>query len=344
MSSNLQECCLDISATLLDAMRVIDQGAARVALVVDESNQLLGTLTDGDIRRAIIGGAVLDSMINPYISKDCMSVSPDTGRAEVIDLMQAHMIDQIPVLDKDRELVGLHLLHGLLGAQDRPNWAVIMAGGKGTRLRPITEHLPKPMIKVAGRPILERLILHLISFGVKKIFLSINYMGHVIEDYFSDGSRLGCSIEYLREENPLGTGGALSLLPEKPKDPLLVMNGDLVMQANIEQLLTFHQKGDYYATMGVSSYHHEVPYGCVIADAGRIFSLEEKPVNSFLVNAGLYVLSPEAVSEIPSQFFPITQLFEQAIVQDRSCGCYSIEEEWADVGRIDDLKKVKGEL
>lgn len=343
MADSLNKFCVEVSSTLLDAMRAIDRGAARIALVVEEDNRLLGTLSDGDIRRAILDGAHLDAAIGPYINKDCLSVGPDAGRAEVLDLMQAHLVDQIPVLDTNRRLLGMHLLHGLLGATERPNWAVIMAGGKGTRLRPITEHLPKPMVKVAGRPILERLILHLISYGIKRIFLSTNYLAHMIEDYFGDGASLGCKIEYLRENEPLGTGGALSMLPDKPSHPLLVMNGDLVMQANLEKMLNFHSSGNYYATMGVSNYHHEIPYGCVSSDdSGCIVSLEEKPVSSYLVNAGIYVLSPEAVADIPSQFYPVTRLFETALEDAKPCGCFSIEEDWADVGQIGDLKKALG--
>ena len=212
------------------------------------------------------------------------------------------------------------------------------------RLRPITEHLPKPMIKVAGRPILERLVLHLVSYGVTRIYLAVNYMGHVIENHFGDGSRFGCSIEYLREEEPLGTGGALSLLPENFDEPLLVMNGDLVMQANIEGFLRFHDEGGYSATMGVKPYHHEVPFGCIEADSGRMQSIQEKPSIERLINAGIYALSPKVIDRIPNAFYPITELFASLLEEELPCGSFLIEEEWTDVGRVGDLNEAQGKV
>jgi len=342
MYSDLKECCVDVDATLMDAMRVIDQAGAGIALVVAQDHRLCGTLTDGDIRRAIIRGADLDTELRPHIKDDYLYVSESEGRAEVLDLMQAHLIDQVPVVDDQRTLLGLHLIHGILGTEQRPNRAVIMAGGKGTRLYPLTKNIPKPMVKVAGRPILERLILHLVSHGIHRIFLSVNYLSDVIKEHFGSGERFGCQIEYLHEDEPLGTAGSLSLLSDEPIHPVLVMNGDLVMEANIGQMLSFHQEASYYATLGVSEYFHEVPYGCVKSNGHEIVSLEEKPVASYQVNAGLYVLSPEAVADIPQRFFPITQLFEDALAKNKVCGCYPIRDEWADVGQIHDLKKAQG--
>jgi dTDP-glucose pyrophosphorylase/predicted transcriptional regulator len=335
-------CSIQSDASIRSALEVIDRFAKGVALVLDGENQLLGILTDGDIRRALLQNASLDDSVSPWISKDYVSVGHDVGRAEVLDLMQARLIDQVPVVDEAGRVVGLHLLHDIIGGRNLNNAAVIMAGGKGMRLRPITEHLPKPMIKVAGRPILERLVLHLVSYGITRIYLAVNYMGHVIEDHFGDGSRFGCSIEYLREEEPLGTGGSLSLLPEVFDEPVLVMNGDLVMQANLEGLLRFHDEGQFHATMGVKPYRHEVPFGCVESDSGRMLSIKEKPSIDRLINAGVYVLSPEALKSIPKSFFPITELFESALASALPCGSFLIEDEWTDVGRIGDLNQAQG--
>ena len=335
-------CKIQSDATIRDALEVIDAFAIGAVLVLDADAKLLGLLTDGDIRRALLGGASINDPVTPWISKNYVSVGRDVGRAEVLDLMQARLIDQVPVLDDAGKIVGLHLIHDIIGGRKLDNVAVIMAGGKGMRLRPITEYLPKPMIKVAGRPILERLVLHLVSYGITRIYLAVNYMSHVIEDHFGDGSRFGCSIEYLREEEPLGTGGSLSLLPEISDKPVLVMNGDLVMQANLEGLLSFHQEGGFYATMGVKPYRHEVPFGCVESESGRILTVQEKPSIDKLINAGLYVLSPEALASIPREFFPITDLFESALVDEQPCGSFLIEDEWADVGRINDLHEAQG--
>ena len=335
-------CKIQSNATIREALEVIDAFAIGVVLVSDADQKMVGVLTDGDLRRALLAGASLHDVVTPWVSKDYVSVGSDVGRAEVLDLMQARLIDQVPVVDDAGKVVGLHLIHDIIGGRKLDNVAVIMAGGKGMRLRPITEYLPKPMIKVAGRPILERLVLHLVSYGITKIYLAVNYMGHVIEDHFGDGSRFGCSIEYLREEDPLGTGGALSLLPKIPEQPVLVMNGDLVMQANVEGLLSFHQEGGYYASMGVKPYRHEVPFGCIESESGRIQAVQEKPAIDKLINAGLYVLSPEALRSIPRKFFPITELFESAISDGQPCGSFLIEDEWTDVGRMGDLQQAQG--
>jgi len=330
--------------SLLDGLRAIDRAVTGIALVVDGGDRLAGILVDGDIRRALIGGANLGDAIERHMQRNFVTVGPETGRAEVLDLMQARSLEQIPVVDDNGRLVGLHTIHEVLGREERPNWAVIMAGGKGTRLRPITENLPKPMVPVAGRPILERIVLHLVSYGIRRIFLSVNYLANMIEDYFGDGSRFGCQIEYLREEQPLGTGGALSLLPEKPDHPILVMNGDLVMQTNFAGMLRFHSDGAYYATMGLRPYTHEIAFGCAEVEEDRIKSLVEKPVLERLVNAGVYVLSPGAVRNVPANIqYPITNLFESALKENNSCGAYLIEEDWMDIGQPRELREARGQ-
>ncbi len=345
MNENLKRCCVDSSATLLEGLHAIDLSGEGVALVVDKDMHLLGVLTDGDVRRALLHGATLDMGLMAYLHEDFLSVGTESGRAEVLDLMQAHVLRHIPVLNKKKQVIGLHLLHNLIGIQERPNWAVVMAGGKGTRLKPITDHLPKPMIKIAGRPILERLILHLVGYGVRRIFISVNTMREVIEDYFRDGSQLGCSIEYLREDEPLGTGGAISLLPEQPIDPLLVMNGDLVMQTDFGKLLNAHCEGQYFATMGVQYYCHKVPYGCVdVNETMQLLTIKEKPIMNALVNAGVYVLSPQAVATVPRQYYPITQLFESALKTGRICGAFQIKEDWIDIGEPEHLNRAQGKI
>jgi NDP-sugar pyrophosphorylase family protein len=213
-----------------------------------------------------------------------------------------------------------------------------MAGGKGTRLRPITDRIPKPMIKVAGRPILERIVLHLVGFGIRRVFVAVNYLGHIIKDYFGDGSQFGCRIDYLEEKEFLGTGGPLHLLPSTPKDPLLVMNGDLVTQANFDHMLAFHQNGGFIATIGVIRYTHQVPFGCLETDGNRIVKLAEKPVLDRLANAGIYVLSPVLLTRVPPGFFPITTLFEDCLGRNDPLGAFEIKEDWIDVGERNQLR------
>ena len=216
----MKEYCIQPDATLMDCMRVIQRNGAGIALAIDGELRLIGTVSDGDIRKALLNGNLLESPIFPHIERKCFSVLPSVPRAEVLDIMHARRFEQVPIVDEAGKVVGLHLLHDILGNVSKPNWAVVMAGGKGLRLRPFTEKIPKPMIKVAGRPILERIVLHLVGFGIQRIFISVNYLSEVIESHFGDGSNYGAKIEYLREKEALGSGGALaqcSLQPTLPK-------------------------------------------------------------------------------------------------------------------------------
>ncbi len=341
----MKQYCVKPDATLIECMRSMDKTGAGIALAVDSECRLIGTISDGDIRTALLNGCSLDSRVGQHINRNCFQVSPAVLRAEVLDIMQARRFEQIPIVDEQGKVIGLHLLHDILGNISRPNWAVVMAGGQGVRLRPLTENIPKPMIRVAGRPILERITLHLVSYGIRRIFLSVNHLGDVIEDYFEDGLKYGAMIEYLREDEPLGSGGAISLLPEIPEHPLLVMNGDLIVDANFVDMIEFHSKNAFYATMAVYPYFHHIPYGCVEIQDNRLTNLEEKPVLEKKVNAGIYVLSPQAVSAIPKgTSFPITTLFEDALKKNIICGAFAIEKEWLDIGSPQQLRQARGDL
>jgi dTDP-glucose pyrophosphorylase len=340
----MKQYCIQANASLIECMKSMDISGTGIVLAVDSESRLIGTLSDGDVRKALLNRCPLDSPITPHINQSCFHVLPNVSRAEVLDIMQARRFEQVPIVDEKGMVIGLHLLHDILGNVSLPNWAVVMAGGKGMRLRPLTEKVPKPMIKVAGRPILERIILHLVSFGIDRIFLSVNHLAQVIEDHFEDGSKYGTKIEYLREEDPLGTGGAISLLPEIPEQALLVMNGDLIVDTNFTDMIEFHSQNDFYVTMGVSSYFHQVPFGCVEIQDSRLAGLEEKPVLEKIVNAGIYVLSPQAVSAIPKNtYFPITTLFEDAVKNNLICGTFSVEKDWLDIGTPHQLRQARGE-
>jgi NDP-sugar pyrophosphorylase family protein len=258
--------------------------------------------------------------------------------------MRARHVEQVPVLDSTGRLCGLHTMAQMLSARNRPNAAFILAGGKGTRLYPLTNTVPKPMVTVAGRPILERLILQLMSSGIRRFYLSVNYLAHVIVNHFGDGERFGCVIEYVHEDQPLGTGGPLSLLDPPPEFPLVVVNGDLVTQCDIGRMLDFHNDGEYVATCGLRSYTVDIPYGVAQVEGSRLTGLQEKPSHNYLVNAGIYVLSPEAIRSIPVAVeYPITELFNQCLIQGRALGAYVVEEEWIDVGHHNELQRARGE-
>jgi dTDP-glucose pyrophosphorylase len=329
------------TGTLRDAMLVLERGA-EIALVT-HGERLVGVLTDGDVRRALLSGASLDAPLAPFVHAQYISVGPTALRTEVLELMQARQIGQVPIVDAQGRLRGLHRLHDVMGVAPRENWAVVMAGGRGTRLGTLTAQIPKPMLRVAGRPILERIVLHLVGYGIRRIFLATNYLGHVIQDYFGDGRSVGAQIEYLREEIPAGTGGALSLLPEVPKHSLLVMNGDLVTQVNLGAMFEAHEQGKQIVTMGVRRYFHTVPFGCVEVQGEDVVQMEEKPTLTRLVNAGIYVLQPSLLSRIPSnQEFALPTLLEGCLKRGERVGTFEIMDDWVDVGQHDQLKQARG--
>lgn len=335
---------IPLEATLRGAMESLSRSGAEVALVVGVKNRLLGILTDGDIRRALLSEAGINSKIGPYINRSFTYVEPNVGRSDVLDIMRARSIQHVPIVNAQGRLIGLHLLREIIGSIERPNWVVVMAGGRGERLRPLTDSIPKPMIKVAGRPILERIVLHLVGYGIRKIFISVNYMSETIENYFKEGSAFGCQIEYLRETNPLGTGGALSLLPDKPEHPILILNGDLMTQVDVASMIEFHASGGYKATLGVHEHVYTVPYGVVDVQGDLISSIKEKPSQLWLANAGIYVLSPDLLARIPkdTQYF-MPSLVEECLDKGEKVGAYRIDDDWLDVGRHTELKKARGE-
>jgi dTDP-glucose pyrophosphorylase len=343
-SGKFLDCQIRSDGTLLEAMRSLERSNAQICLAITDGGQLVGTLTDGDIRRALLAGAALDSPLHPHVFRNFIAIGPEISRVEVLELMRARSVRQIPIVDGAGRLVGLHLLDELLGATLRANWAVIMAGGRGTRLRPLTESLPKPMLRVAGRPILERLVLHLMSGGIRRIFLSVNYLAEVIEDHFGDGARFGCQIEYLRESKALGSGGALSLLPELPTAPLLALNGDLVVQFDVGRLLAFHDQGRFDATVAHHEHTHTVPFGVLEVAEHRVTSLREKPTYSWRANAGIYVLSPELVARVPREVdFPLPALIDQCLERREAVGAFPVDGDWIDVGRLPELSRARGE-
>jgi dTDP-glucose pyrophosphorylase/predicted transcriptional regulator len=340
----VNELIVPCTATLRDAMLVLDRTGIGIALVVDTDGRLIGTVTDGDVRRALLAGRDMQSDVTQSMFRSFTTVEASAGRAEVLDLMRARTLGQVPVVDNDGRPTGIHTLRQLLGAMPRPNWAVIMAGGRGERLRPLTESIPKPMLKVAGRPILERLVLHLVGFGVQRIFLSVNYLAETIENHFGSGERFGCSIAYLREEQPLGSGGALSLLPHPPTSPLLVMNGDLVTEINVDALLHHHETTGASITLTVTRHAYTVPFGVVETSMGRVTALREKPGVAWNTNAGIYVLSPHLLQRIPHNTpFPMTDLIEDCLRREEPVAAFDMDDEWIDIGQHNELQRARGQ-
>lgn len=343
-AANLDKLVIGQSGSIREAMQRITDNWRELALVTDDSARVIGVVTDGDIRRGLLAGLGLDARVDTVMTKKYISVGIDADRASVLDLMKARSIRHVPIIDAESRLLGVHFMQDLIGASERPNAALVLAGGQGVRLRPLTEHIPKPMVLVAGRPILERIVLHLVGYGVRKVFLAVNYKAETIKEYFGDGTRFGCEIVYLHESEALGTGGPLSLLPQAPEHPLIVMNGDLVTQVDIAELLKFHESRKVSATIAARPYELEIPFGVIREEGGFLSDIEEKPSSYHLINSGVYVLGREAAALVPKNtFFPITDLFAKLLEQGLPVGVYTMKADWIDVGRHEELRRARGE-
>jgi len=320
------------------AMRVIEEGAVQLALVLNEAGRLVGTLTDGDIRRGILNGLSLNEPVQRLMNPHFRYVEKNHNKSIVLETLRSELLRQIPVIDEQGCVVDLYLLEEFLAPSHLPNPVVIMAGGKGTRLRPYTETCPKPMLLVDGKPLLEILLLQCIDSGFSKFFFSVNYLKQQIIDYFQDGSQWGVIIEYLNEDKPLGTAGSLSLLPYNLQDPILILNGDVLTKLNIRHLLNFHLDHQAMATLCVREHEISVPFGVVQTKGVELDGFDEKPSYKFLVNAGIYILCPEMLDLIPaSHFMDMPTLLEEIQAAGHSVAVCPIHEYWLDIGRPDSL-------
>ncbi len=328
------------TATIQDVISNLDKVAIRIVLVVNDTGELQGTISDGDIRRGLLRGLNLKSSIETIIHHNPLVVTDEIGREDVRRLMAANKIQQVPVVDEQHHIVGLHLWDEISTPNIRPNLMVIMAGGKGTRLLPHTENCPKPMLVVSGKPMLEHIIERAKQEGFRHFVLAINYLGHVIEEYFGNGNRLQVQIDYLREQSPLGTAGALGLLNPRPTLPFAVTNGDVMTDIHYGELLDFHTRHNAAATMSVRVHEWQHPFGVVQTNGIDIIGFEEKPVHRSHINAGVYVLEPETLDFLERDVHcDMPTLFERLQAKEKRTAAYPIHEPWLDVGRQEDLIK-----
>jgi dTDP-glucose pyrophosphorylase len=329
---------LPAHATIQQVISNLDQVAIKIVLVVNEAGELEGTISDGDIRRGLLKGLDLNSPITNVIHRNALVVPPEMTREMVMQLMLANKIQQIPAVDANRHVVGLHLWDEIATTPVRPNMMVIMAGGIGTRLRPHTENCPKPLLTVAGKPMLEHIIERAKLEGFSHFVLAINYLGHMIEEHFGNGERLGVRIDYLREQSPLGTAGALELLFPRPEAAFVVTNGDVITDIRYGELLDFHIRYQATATMAVRVHEWQHPFGVVQTKGVNIVGFEEKPVARTHINAGVYALDPEAIRVLSvDEHCDMPTLFERLQVKSKRTVAYPMHEPWLDVGRPDDL-------
>jgi dTDP-glucose pyrophosphorylase len=340
-------CAIGGDSVLRDAIGVIERERKSIAAIVDSAQRVIGTISDGDIRRALLAGHSVDSPVTVAMNTRPLTASAAADAHQLLTLLMETRLEAIPVVDEEgvyRRVVHRDsLVTGSGVAGECPfAAAVIMAGGEGKRLMPLTQSTPKPMIDVGGAPLLERQIARLVQCGIRRIFLSINYLGHVIEDHFGDGARFGARIEYLREPSKMGTAGALSLLPRPIGGHLLVINGDIVTRSDFLRLGGFHGDENSLITMGAVHHHVEIPFGVIDAEAHRVLGIREKPSQRLLCNAGIYAVAERALDRVaPGAFLNMTDLVEIALREGEKVCVFPIYEFWSDVGTPQDLETAR---
>jgi dTDP-glucose pyrophosphorylase len=344
MISTWRKTLVTADASIREAMAVLDAGAAQIALVVDDQETLLGVVTDGDIRRGILRGIGLDGPVGSVMRRNCITVTERDDQQQALTLMRIHDLKQVPVVDSAGRVVGLHVLR-LARPAERGNWVLLMVGGQGQRLRPFTDVIPKPLLPMGGRALLETIIEKFVTQGFRRFYLAVNYKAEMVQMVVGDGSRFGAHVEYIRETEALGTAGALGLLPEPPDQPLIVMNGDLLTKVDFNQVLEFHAKHGGAATMAVREHRMQIPYGVVEVEGSTVTRVVEKPVQTFLVNAGIYVLDPAVVAGVArQQRLDMPDLISRQMAAGAGVHAFPIREYWADIGTHEDFDRASAEF
>lgn len=342
---NWRSAILTSDRSIRQAMEVLDQSSLQIALVVDPREHLVGTVTDGDIRRGLLRGLNLDSPAGQVMNTKPIVALQGMSRAEFIELLRRHDLHHLPLLDGDGRLVGLESDVELYEGAEKDNWVVLMAGGLGQRLRPLTDATPKPLLPVGDRPLLEIIINRFTAQGFRKFFISVNYRADLVEAHFGDGTKFGAVIRYLREDQPLGTGGAIGLLPERPTASFVVMNGDLLTTINFEALVDFHQQHGADLTLCVRRYSHQIPYGVAEISGSEVVSIVEKPNHECFISGGIYVLSPTVFDRLqPQRRVDMPDLMRELIAEKHRVTAFPVTEYWIDIGRIEDLERAREEI
>lgn len=347
MSHCWQKTLIPESSTIKQALEIINSEALRVAVVVDQDQKLLGMISDGDIRRGLLNDLMLSDSVVKVMNISPITAKSGASKESLVELMEQKQILSVPLIDQGGRIVGLETLHSALSKERYKNPVFIMAGGFGTRLRPLTDNCPKPMLKVGDKPILETVIKSFIKAGFNNFYISTHYMPEQIHQHFGDGSDLGVSISYVHEDAPLGTGGALGLLPDSiPRDlPLIMINGDVLTKVDFQRLLNFHIENDADATMCVREYDYQIPYGVINGEGNQITSMVEKPIQRFFVNAGIYVVSPRVIHSVEkNQKIDMPTLLEQHMEERQKVLMFPIHEYWLDIGRMDDFNRAQMDI
>lgn len=345
MYSEISNIIVGKSDSILKALELLDLYALRIVLVVDENNRLLGSITDGDIRRGLLKGQNLHATVESIMHTTPYSVEDGslTDR-QIFEIMREKRYLALPII-RNGQLVNIITLDDLIRTKKKENPVFIMAGGFGTRLRPLTDKCPKPMLPVGGKPLLETIILSLKEQGFYKFYISTHYLPEVIHEHFGDGEKLDVNIQYVHENEPLGTGGALSLLPKNDIDlPFIVINGDVLTNMNFNKLIDFHNNQNAAATMCVREFQYQIPYGVVNSDNNMIQSMTEKPSYYFDINTGIYVISPALLNQVEPNFVGMPTILEQQIALNQKVASYPLHEYWLDIGHMEDYNRAQRDI
>lgn len=348
----MSESTLSPDNTLMEAVQLIENSVKRLAVVLSKGKHVVGTLTDGDIRRCLLQGCTLETPVTEAMNQSPVVTSVNTSDSSLRELLDKNNIRSLPLIDIDNRYVRtfheMEFVSGTDGVAGEKTFsaAIIMAGGEGTRLRPFTENLPKPMIEINGIPLLERQVRRLVKMGITTIYISVNYLSEVIKEHFGDGSGFGVVINYLHEDKKLGTAGALSLLPKlESSEPIIVMNGDVLTTSDFMNLYHFHKEHNSVVTVSAINYHVDIPYGVIDFEGTEVKALLEKPSQKFFCNAGIYALSVDVLNNIPvDTFWNMTDLIEKCLLDKTKVTVFPVHEYWSDIGTPTDLEKARKEF
>ena len=336
------KCKLSLDSSIKDAIEVLEKEELKVVLIIDQGNILRGIVYDGDIRRALLKGFELSDRVDKAMRVNFLRVTQESSNENIANMLKDNPIYHVPVLNRENKFIGLHVSNDgdLKKSFNLHNSVLLMAGGRGKRLMPLTKNCPKPLIKVNGKPLLEIILEQCIDAGLRKFYISVHYLSQKIIDYFGDGDKWGVDIKYLHEDKPLGTAGALSLLPRDINHPILVINGDILTKINLKQFINFHQNNNAEIALSGSEFYYESPYGVIEVDGINFKSITEKPSFKHFINAGIYLISPSILTKIKSNIYlDMPDLLNKSLFNKSKIVVYPMYEYWLDVGRVDNLNK-----
>lgn len=337
---NYKKLFISKNTSIFKALKIISDGKIKLAIIVDNKDRLLGTITDGDIRRGILNGMKLNDPILSIYNPNPIFSKGDQSSEELVKIALSNDIYQIPIVDNDLRVIDIIFFGDLIKKKKKKNFVFILAGGLGSRLMPLTKDIPKPMLDIGSKPILQIIIESFREQGFINFKIFVNYKSHVIKNFFLDGKKFGVNIKYIEEKKRLGTAGPLALVDKTPTNPFFVINADVITNLNYGSMLEFHKKNNSKATMCTHRQSFELPYGEVEIFNENIKSIEEKPTYFFSVNTGIYILNPEILTHIPKKFYNMTTLFNKLIEKKLKVISFPLQEYWLDIGTKESYQKV----